>query len=355
MKVNLPGLVKERLPSGNHRWRVRVEGDTGRKIRLHVAPEHKEFMEHYHAARAGICLPAPEGSGKSTTPRGTLAWLIEKYLDYMAQEVAADLVSEKTLKKRRNLLNRLSRQYGHYAMIIPRNHLLTIRDDMAKSPANADAMIAAIRCMYKWAEDRNICDQNTAIGIPTIHRSKGGAIPWSVEDLNQYRERHRPGTTAHLYLTILMFTACRVSDAAVLGRANEFERDGMRWLGWQPRKKNSPYVAIPMLPPLYNATRAVKVQGPTYLLTSRGKPFRSADALGQRMQKWCHEAGLEKRVSHGVRKAVGHLLAQHDCTQYHLMCVHGHRESRTSEIYTKGVERSKLAAEAMKKLERMEW
>lgn len=152
-----------------------------------------------------------------------------------------------------------------------------------------------------------------------------------------------------------MFTACRIGDAVQLGRGHEHDRDGITTLRWQPAKKGSAPVEIPILPPLYKATRASKVQGATYLLNSKGKPFSSPDTLGQMFKRWCLAADLPKRSSHGIRKAAGHLLAQEGCTQYQIMCIHGHTQAQTSEVYTKGVERWRLAKEAMDSLANMEW
>jgi hypothetical protein len=37
------------------------------------------------------------------------------------------------------------------------------------------------------------------------------------------------------------------------------------------------------------------------------------------------------------------------------MSIHGHTQAKTTEIYTKGVERWKLTADALRRLEGMEW
>ena len=96
--------------------------------------------------------------------------------------------------------------------------------------------------------------------------SGADAIPWTAEDLKTYRKFHPPGTPAHLCLTLFMFTAYRISDAVLLGRGHETMRRGVVWLGWQPTKRGPAFVRIPIRPPLYKATRAAKVQGPTYSL-----------------------------------------------------------------------------------------
>ncbi|MCH2274181.1 MAG: hypothetical protein MK397_05615, partial [Thalassospira sp.] len=71
--------------------------------------------------------------------------------------------------------------------------------------------------------------------------------------------------------------------------------------------------------------------------------------------KWCLDADLPDLSSHGIRKGAGKLLAEEGCTQYEIMAVHGHAEAKTSETYTSGAERWKLARQAMKRLEGMEW
>ncbi|MEM9524609.1 MAG: site-specific integrase, partial [Pseudomonadota bacterium] len=220
------------------------------------------------------------------------------------------------------------------------------------TPAAADSMIEALRSMYRWTCERGICDVNPAIGVARIDKGRGGAKPWTKDDIKVCRDIHPEGTTAHLCLTPFMFTACRIGDAVVLGRANEFERGGIRGLGRQPKRKGSAKVEIPMLPPLYRATRAATVQGPTHLSTKRGRPFSAPDALGQTLRRG---AGLEGRSSNGVRKAAGHLPAQAGYTQYQIMSIHGHTQARTSKAHTKGIERWRLAADAIRPLEATDW
>ena len=353
MKVNYPGLLRERLPSGNYRYRVRVEGDKNRRVRLHIGPEDKDFSEHYKAARRGIEIK-PETKPEETQIKGSLGWLVCKYLDWLEDQVEKGQYSKATLVQRRSKFM-LLKPHEDYSLDMPQPQLLKIRDDMAETPGSADNFIKAVRAMYVWAIDRKHTKVNPAVGIGKLNRGQGGAIPWTVADLKKYREYHPQGTMAHLCLSLFMFTACRISDAIRLGRGNEFERSGIRGLGWQPTKKGSAYVEIPMLPPLLKATRMMTVQGPTYLLTEYGKPFQSPEGLRNRFRKWCDEADLKHLSSHGIRKATGNLLAQEGASQYQIMSIHGHTQAKTSEVYTKGVERWRLAADAMNSLASMDW
>lgn len=355
VKLNFPGLLPpEKMASGNKRYRVRVEGDKRKRITLSVTPDHPEFLEHYHAARRGIKL-IPEQTPVERSIRGSLGWLCHKHLENLEAKVNAGNASPLTLKKRKGLLKRIIDNWGEYSLEMPSSQLIKIRDQYQSTPAMADSLVEAMSAMYREAIEKGICDFNPAVGVGRIDRGKGGAVPWTIDDLKKFKEHHKEGSQAHLCLTIFMFTACRISDAVRLGRSNEIERNGMLYLGWQPAKKGSAYVEIPMVPQLITATRATKVQGTTYLLNQHGKPYASPDALGQHFRRWCKEAGLENRSSHGIRKAAGHFLAQEGSTQYQIMTIHGHTSAKTSEVYTKGVERWKMAKEAMEKLGAIDW
>lgn len=352
MRLHLPGLSREKTPAGKVRWRVRVQGERRRKITLAVGPDHPAFSECYHAARRGRHV-TPEDRPEAEHLSGSLGWLVARHLDDLERQVAAGQASPRTLNKRRQTLAALADR-ADYSLHMPRKHVFEIRDKLAATPAWADSTVEAIRVLYRWACERGLAKDNPAMGVPKIDRGRGGAVPWTVADLRQFREAHPPGTTAHLCLTILMFTACRIGDARLLGRRNEFERDGIKGLAWQPEKRGSAFVEIPMMPPLLRATRAAPVVGETYLLNSWGRPFRSADTMSNTFRRWCADAGLD-RSAHGVRKATGELLALEGCTQYQIMAIHGHTSAKNSEVYTRGAERWRLARDAMATMKGMEW
>ena len=68
-------------------------------------------------------------------------------------------------------------------------------------------------------------------------------------------------------------------------------------------------------------------------------------------KRWCIDAGLPKLSAHGVRKGLAELLAELGCSQYEIMAILGHSEAKTSEVYTRRVERWKLALGAMNKVD----
>lgn len=359
LRVNLPGLLIERHRNGTARYRVRVDGDSKKRITIPVGPDDPNFAHHYHAARGGeVWEPS-----KPRAMEHSLDWLCTRYLTHLDRMVTAGQMSAATLKQRRSILTRVcdftdpdGERYGNCAMNAPASAFMAIRDAWATHPGAADNMIKSVRAVYKFAMERDEIGHNPAAGIAPINTNpKGGAIPWTAQDLKAFRDHHPPGTTAHLWLTLQAFTACRIGDALWIGRDQETKRGGETWLEWQPRKKGSAPVAIPMLPPLHKATRASTIIGPAYILNDTGKPFASVEALRARVRRWCDDAGLYGKSSHGIRKAMAEMMAESGCTQHQIMAVMAHTQAKTSEIYTKGASRRALAADGVRALKALDW
>ena len=349
MRVNLPGLYADKLPSGRLRWIVRMQGDPRRKVTV-PPPDDPSFAAAYDAARRGVKL---ERMPETVVPR-SVEWLVRQYLSECARRVQTGRMAATTLRQRRAFYDRLIARHGGKAMDMPRTALVQMRDEMGATPGAADNFVKAVGALYRWGVEVGHVKTNPATKVGRINTGTG-AVPWSVADLHQYRAAHPQGTMAHLALTLLVFTACRVSDVYRLGRRHESVTDGQTWLTWQPAKAGSKPVSLPVLPPLWAATRAQSVIGPTYLLTQHGQPFASAAAFGNRFRKWTADAGLEGRSPHGVRKAVATLLAEHGLSQHHIMAFLGHTQAKTSEIYTSSARRNVLAGEAIRALAGMEW
>ena len=92
--------------------------------------------------------------------------------------------------------------------------------------------------------------------------------------------------------------------------AHEARRSRWSARTWKPRLCASRPISTPPSspPPQYDGAKpSRRISRPSN---------SSADALGQRLRKWCREAGLNDRSAHGVRKATGHLLASLGCSQF---------------------------------------
>jgi integrase len=347
MQVKFPGYVPERR-GDRLRHRVRVKGDKARRITIPVGPDHPEFSEHYHAARAGQTL---QDRPKIRAPHMSLDALVQTYLDRLERDVAHKRADAKTLKQRRSLLSRIcdmpdpeGARMGALHCDLPPAALSHIIDQWGAATSQADNSMKALRAAYRevpWLA------HNPAQGVRKVHRARGGAKPWSIADLRAFMATHPPGTAAHIWLMLSLFTGARLSDLALLGRRHEVRHDGITWLEWQPGKRGSAPAAIPMAPPLFEALRATPVIGRTYILNREGQPFANGESLAERVRKWTAAAGLDRRSSHGIRKALGGLLAEAGATEHQIMAVLTHTKAETAEIYTRSAERRRMAASAM--------
>lgn len=353
MRVDLPGLLRERMPSGQFRYRVRVAGDKLRRIALHVQPDHPQFLDHYRAARKGAEFP--KGAAPvDTVPPQSVAWLSLAFEAHMQARVSAGLMHPATARQRAAFYARLRDEYGAKHMAMPRSAVIKFRDKLTATPGAADNMVKAIRALYAWAKDQGHVTENPAAEIGKINRGSG-ATPWSLDDLAQFRAKHPLGTMAHLALSLFAFTGCRIDDAHRLGPAHIITRDGAASLHWQPGKRGSAPVTVPVLPQLQRAIDAHPTGAPAFLLNGYGKPFASGAALGNKFRDWVADAGLTDRSPHGIRKAMAGLLAGMGASQYEIMSILAHTSAKTSEIYTRGADRAGLAAGAMQRMAGLDW
>lgn len=153
-------------------------------------------------------------------------------------------------------------------------------------------------------------------------------------------------------MMLLIGAACRRSDLVLLGPNHIIDERRGRFLSFVQAKHgfaDSSRVTVPLIRPLVEALDATPIGGETFLLSANGKPF-SKYGFGDRFRKWCDTADLPRELScHGVRKAVGALLANAGCSEHEIMAFHGHSDARTSEIYPKTANRKLLAANATAK------
>lgn len=348
MKIDYPGLLSEPMPSGKSRYRVRVEGSPKRRIRIHCGPDHPDFQRQYLAARRGE-QPEPLKAASDYAKPKSIGWLVNTYLEHLEAKVNGGTSSHKTLKKKRNLLKSLLARPDK-EMFIPQEKLVEMHDRMAATPSQADAFIEAVAVMYDWAMARKHVSSNPARGIAKVYEKGDGAKPWKARDVKAFFKAHARGSKAHVAMSVLLWTGCRIEDLTMLGRAYESQIDGIDALRWTPLKKGSSEVVIPLLAPLKDATRAPKVQGATYVLGRGGKPYASGDSMSAMFKRWCQDAGIGDLSAHGVRKGLAELLAELGCSQYEIMAILGHSEAKTSEVYTRRVERWKLARTAIERV-----
>lgn len=346
MRVKFPGYVPERRGKATIH-RVRVKGQPKKRVTIPCGPDSPAFSQHYHAARRGEQADRPPKA-----PVMSLQALVTAYLDILEQDTLHGKASPLTLKQRARLLTKACEmpdetgrgRMGDLHCDLPPAAFRHIIAQWGSKTGNADNTIKALRAAY---ERMGWLDTNPVVGIKRVHKNRGGATPWSTEDVRTFIQTHPEGTPARVWLMLALFTGARLADLATLGRASEVKRDGVTWIEWKPSKAGSSQTAIPMAPQLASAIRATGVIGKTYILTTRGQPYADGLSLAEAVRGWTADAGLHRRSSHGLRKALGGILADAGATEHQIMSVLSHASPTTSAIYTKNATRARLAGAAM--------
>jgi integrase len=359
MKYKFAGLIRDRTAAGTTRWRVRVEGARNKRIKIPVGPGEPTFHEHYAAAREGHELEAVRPVVLKT---GTLDSLCQNYLDALAKKVEGKSKSPLTLKSYKSLLlqacnvkDELGERMGSLNAAMPSEGFVFIQDSFGSKTGAADNCIKALRAAYSWGEKRGYQKQSPVFEITKVHTNRGGAVPWSVKEMQAFLKRHQPGSTARLWFMISINTLPRISDAGRFGPDHIKIINGTKTIKFQPGKKGSAPVEVPALNQLLDELELHEA-GETFLRTEAGNPFASPESLRNRIQDWTAQAGLPAgRTQHGVRRGAAHLLAAAGATQYEIMSLMAHTEAKTSEVYTKGIERAGLAAKAIEKMSRVDF
>lgn len=362
LRHRFPGLLKDKTAAGSIRWRVRAEGQPNKKIRIPCGPGEPEFHEHYYAARLGETLETV----KTAKPnRGTLDAMCDAFLKWMEGQVDAGNLSPLTLSGRRTGLTQAcdtrspdGDRVGALDADLPREAFIHIRDGFGGRTGAAETCLKALRAAYKWSQDRGYPANSPVFTVKSEHKQKGGAQPWSSTDVEKFLTAHEPGTMARLWFCLAYATHGRIGDMKDLGPSNEAIHDGTRYIEWQPSKKGSAFVSIPLDDFLAEEIERHTFDK-TYLTTEYRRPFASSGSLDNRVRKWIVEAGLvgeegkANRSQHGIRKGVAALMAENGATEYELMSSFGWTEAKTAGIYTKKFQRRGAATAASKRLPAM--
>lgn len=359
MKYEYKGLLSDRMKSGNTRWRVHVEGQRNRKITIPMGPGEPGFDAYYRAARRGEEIEHV----KPTKPtKGTFDALCENYLAWLKVQAVGGNYAMSTYEGRLRALNHARElrdidqdRFGSLNVDLPTDAFIAIWDSYGVQTGAADNCFKALRAAYSWGADRGYPKHSDILTMKSKHKSKGGAVAWTDNDVEKYLSRHGPGTMARLWFTLADCTAGRIGDMPDMGPPHVTEVDGKPAITWQPKKKGSSKVTVLMTEMLLTELENHDVDRGTFLTTVFGKPFASSGSLDNRVREWIVQAkitgknGKANRSQHGVRKGVAKLLAKLGATEYEIMTTLGHSDPQTTRIYTKEAERERMAISAAQK------
>lgn len=354
MKLELPYLVRDQDRHGN--WRIFARKG-GRKIRIRETPGTEAFARAYSDAMDALNGPAPE-RGPRKAPAGTLAWLAALYFassEFKALNARSQATRRGVLEK--CLLEPLKPGSKDQMWACPVNRLSTrhmqmLRDRKVGKPGAANNRLKYLSAMLGWAVEAKHIATNVARDAKPVRYATGGFYTWTDADVVKFEERHPVGTKARLALALLLYTGVRRDDVVHLGRQH-IKGSSLVFVPRKTRHLRAEPSVKPVLPELERILKASPTGDMTFLTTEYGRAFTAA-GFGAWFRKRCNEAELPQCTAHGLRKAGATRAAERGATDRQLMALFDWTSSSQATTYTKKADKTRLAAEAAKLLDRSE-
>jgi len=182
-------------------------------------------------------------------------------------------------------------------------------------------------------------------GVERLKSSGDGYHSWTLDEIEKFEMVHPVGTKARFAMALALYTGQRRSDIVQFGK--QHTRDGcLSFTQFKGRERKPVYLEIPIIAELQRIIDASPTGDLTFLTTAYGKPF-TVNGFGNRMRKWCDEAGLPECTTHGLRKAAAARLAELGRSEFDIMAITGHQSSKEATRYTRAASQKLRAASAL--------
>ena len=211
------------------------------------------------------------------------------------------------------------------------------------------ALRAARQVCKFGAKKQKYLKSNIARDVEYFRTGSTSFHTWTVEEVEQFQERHPIGTKARLALALLCFTGQRRSDIIRFGK--QHVRNGLlTFTQHKGRNKKPKRLILPLLPVLRKIIDASPRGELTFLINDLGRAFTDA-GFGNKMRDWCNQANLPHCSAHGVCKAGATIAAENGATAKQLMAIFGWDSMKQAELYTRAADQKRMAGDAMHLIE----
>lgn len=301
-------------------------------------PGSPEFMAAYEAA---VCAHAPARSPQRAL-FGSFAALVNAY--YASPAFLRLAPTSKA--SYRYVLEPIIAKHGKRPADMPTNEAQKIIAAIGiDRPAMANLACSVLRKLYSFGRVAKLTSSDPTIGIEPM--KTGTHHTWTDDEITAYEKRWTVGTRERLALALLLYTGQRVGDAVRITRGDI--KAGVIRLTQQ---KTSAEVEIAVHSDLAAIVRATPSAGIYVITDSAGRPV-VGDTLSGVIRRGADKAGLPRRcVAHGLRKALGRILAERGASAREIGAVLGHRTLQQVSLYTDAADRARLAGAAVAKLSR---
>ncbi|MGU3399276.1 tyrosine-type recombinase/integrase [Brucellaceae bacterium D45D] len=328
-----PYIQREVTRHGKTIWYFRRGKEN--RIRLPGAFGSPEFNAAYDAALAGQPIER-----RTTAPRSSLRWLVDRYYESGRYSRLADN-TQKNQRLALEIVCSTGAQLNFRA--ITRKDIMAGKVRREAKPHSARAYVQVMRAIFDFAIESGWVEVNPAEGIKAKMPRSEGHHTWTMEEVLKFQTHFPLGTKPRLAMDILLYTGLRMSDAVKIGP--QHIRDGYIVVKTQKTKTD---LHIPILPPLMESIRAANIDGLLFLPAIKGGQWRAPTA-SMWFSKCCREAGVSGSA-HGLRKAGATFAAENGATPHELAAMYGWASTQMAEVYTRKADKNRLAERAANKL-----
>lgn len=330
--LGFPNASAFRDRHGKTRYRYRRKGH--KTVCLPGIPGSPEFAAAYQAASEGG--PLVIGAGR-TRPGSINALAVVIYAS-----AEWKMLKPATQATYRGIIERLRTDYGDKPVAgIRQNHVLTMRDKRAATPAAANNLLKVLRWMMAVAVSRQMRPDNPVVGIKPLKVASEGFHTWTEAEISRFEKRWPVGSRERLAFDLLLYTAQRSGDVRHMGR--QHVTDGHIAVR---QSKTGAELEIPIHARLTASLAKVPATQMLFLQTQFGEPFTAA-GFGNWFKDACRSADLPHCSAHGLRKSAATRLADAGCSESQIMAVTGHQTAKEVQRYTAKRDQKRLAGAAM--------
>lgn len=309
-----------------------------KRVPLPGLPGSQEFDEAY---RAALDPKQRLEIGAGRTVPGSLSDLVARY--YRSPEFIG--LKASTQSTYRSIIEPFRQKHGDKRVApLQREHIKAMLAAKAATPTAANNWLKRMRQLMVFAIDVGMRTDDPCIGLKPLPIRSAGHPAWTADDIKTFRAKYRSGTRARLAMEMGLCTMQRRGDLVRMGR--QHLQGGMLRIR---QEKTGTEIEIPVLPELQAELDLLPADQLTFLMTEQGKAFTSAG-----FGNWFHEmavaAGLPDLNSHGLRKAGATRGAEAGWTDHEIMAWGGWKSLAQVQLYTRTVNRRKLAQGAVHKL-----
>lgn len=355
-------IERNKSRHGTMRYYFRVEAR--RLARLPANPDTQEFAEAYWSERrkyeSGTSAPAPQALPGRPLPNSFHALCAA----YLASDPYRAL-DETTRAKRRQIIDSMllepladddPRLFAAMPLIaLTVENIEVLRDRKKETPFAADERLKVLRQVFETTRTGKdgkpvaIARMNVAKLVRPFRKKTQGHHTILAEEIERFIRHHGVGSKATKAIALLMYTGVRVSDLARIGPQHR-RGETFRFIVYKNRNRAPTTLEIPVHPILDRILEMHPVTGMAYMMTEYGRAY-SIKGLSQRIAAWFEQAGLPHCTAHTVRKGLATTLAESEATDAMLDGFFGWKDGKTSKIYTARKQQSKLARQAVARID----